>query len=214
MSIQEVFNAVTEFNKDNVIELVKAEIDSGTEISIILNDGLIAPLDAVGKQFSDGKLFVPEMLRAAHAMKAGLEVLRPFLEDAETEPKGTIVIGTVKGDLHDIGKNLVMMMIEGGGFKVIDLGVDVVSDKFIAAAEDNSADIVAMSALLTTSMPAMEATVAAIKDNGLQVKIIVGGAPVNREFADRIGADGYSDDAPGAVSIAREFRVLGSNLDY
>ncbi len=214
MSIQEVFNAVTEFNKDNVIELVKAEIDSGTEISIILNDGLIAPLDAVGKQFSDGKLFVPEMLRAAHAMKAGLEVLRPFLEDAETEPKGTIVIGTVKGDLHDIGKNLVMMMIEGGGFKVIDLGVDVVSDKFIAAAEDNSADIVAMSALLTTSMPAMEATVAAIKDNGLQVKIMVGGAPVNREFADRIGADGYSDDAPGAVSIAREFRVLGSNLDY
>lgn len=149
MAIQEIFNAVIEFKKDNVIELVKTEIDIGTEISIILNDGLIAPLDEVGKQFSDGKLFVPEMLRAAHAMKAGLEVLRPFIEDADTEPKGTIVIGTVKGDLHDIGKNLVMMMIEGVGFKVIDLGVDVASDKFISAAEDDSADIVAMSALLT-----------------------------------------------------------------
>lgn len=160
MAIQEIFNAVTEFKKDKVTELVMTEIDSGTEISIILNDGLIAPLDEVGKQFSDGKLFVPEMLRAAHAMKAGLEVLRPFLEDAE----------------------------------------------------DSSADIVAMSALLTTSMPAMEATVAAIKDNGLQVKTMVGGAPLNREFADRIGADGYSDDAPRAVSIARKFMVLGSPI--
>jgi 5-methyltetrahydrofolate--homocysteine methyltransferase len=213
MAIQEIFNAVTEFKKDKVTELVMTEIDSGTEISIILNDGLIAPLDEIGKQFSDGKLFVPEMLRAAQTMKAGLEVLRPFLEDADREAKGTLVIGTVKGDLHDIGKNLVSMMIEGAGFKVIDLGIDVVSDKFIAAAEDNLADIVAISALLTTSIPAMEATVAAIKETGLQVKIMVGGAPLNLELADRIGADGYSDNAPGAVSIAREFMALGLNPD-
>ena len=205
MAIQEIFKAVIEFKKDKVTELVKTEIGIGTNISIILNDGLIAPLDEVGKQFSDGKLFVPEMLRAAQAMKAGLEVLRPFLEDADTEPKGIIVIGTVKGDLHDIGKNLVGMMLEGGGFKVIDLGTDVASDQFISTAEDNSANIVAISALLTTTVPAMEAAVAAIKDSGLQVNIMVGGAPVNRKFADSIGADGYSDNAPGAVSLAREF---------
>jgi 5-methyltetrahydrofolate--homocysteine methyltransferase len=205
VAIQEIFKAVIEFKKDKVTELVKTEIGIGTKISIILNDGLIAPLDEVGKQFSDGKLFVPEMLRAAQAMKAGLEVLRPFLEDADTEPKGIIVIGTVKGDLHDIGKNLVGMMLEGAGFKVIDLGTDVASDQFISAAEDNSADIVAISALLTTTVPAMEAAVAAIKDSGLQVNIMVGGAPVNRKFADSIGADGYSDNAPGAVSLAREF---------
>lgn len=205
MAIQEIFKAVIEFKKDKVTELVKTEIGIGTKISIILNDGLIAPLDEVGKQFSDGKLFVPEMLRAAQAMKAGLEVLRPFLEDADTEPKGIIVIGTVKGDLHDIGKNLVGMMLEGAGFKVIDLGTDVASDQFISAAEDNSADIVAISALLTTTVPAMEAAVAAIKDSGLQVNIMVGGAPVNRKFADSIGADGYSDNAPGAVSLARKF---------
>ena len=174
MAIQGIFKAVIEFKKDKVTELVKTEIGIGTNISNILNDGLIAPLDEVGKQFSDGKLFVPEMLRAAQAMKAGLEVLRPFLEDADTEPKGIIVIGTVKGDLHDIGKNLVGMMLEGGGFKVIDLGTDVASDQFISAAEDNSANIVAISALLTTTVPAMEAAVAAIKDSGLQVNIMVG----------------------------------------
>jgi 5-methyltetrahydrofolate--homocysteine methyltransferase len=143
------------------------------------------------------------MLQSARTMKAGLEVLRPLLAETDAKPRGTIVMGTVKGDLHDIGKNLVSMMLEGAGFKVIDLGVDVGTDKFLAAARENQAEIVAMSALLTTTMPAMEATVATIKERGLGLKTMIGGAPVTLAFADKIGADGYSEDAPGAVALAR-----------
>jgi 5-methyltetrahydrofolate--homocysteine methyltransferase len=136
-------------------------------------------------------------------MKAGLAILRPLLAETDAKPKGTIVIGTVKGDLHDIGKNLVSMMLEGAGFRVVDLGVDVDADKFIEAARENQAQIVAMSALLTTTMPAMEQTVATIKEKGLSLKSMVGGAPVTEAFAKKIGASGYSDDAPGAVELAR-----------
>jgi 5-methyltetrahydrofolate--homocysteine methyltransferase len=203
MSIQEIFNAVSEYDKIRVTELVKAEIDKNTDISAILNDGLIAPLDDVGRQFSEGELFVPEMLRAAHAVKAGMAVLRPLMERSGTQPLGTVVIGTVKGDLHDIGKNLVTMMLEGGGFKVVDLGVDVGIEKFITAVEENGAQIVGMSALLTTTMPNMKDTVAAVRDRGLAVKTIIGGAPVNQKFADEIGADGYSEDAAKAVELSR-----------
>jgi len=205
MSIQDIFNAVIEYNKDKATDFVKDEIERGTNISTILNDGLVAPLDEIGKKFSEGEIFIPEMFRAAHAMKAGLEVLRPLLVGAESKPKGTIVIGTVKGDHHDIGKDLVTIMLEGAGFRVIDLGVDVGTDKFIAAAQENGAEIVALSALLTTTMLAMETTVAAIKENGLAVKTMVGGAPVTEAFANKIGADGYSEDAPGAVELARGF---------
>jgi len=205
MEIKKIYEAVIAFEKEKVAALVKAEIDKGSEIAMILNEGLIAPLDEIGSLFSDGKIFIPEMLRAARAMKAGLELLRPFLESADADSKGTVVIGTVKGDMHDIGKNLVGMMLEGAGFKVIDLGVDVPVDSFVSAAKEHSADVVALSALLTTTMPAMEATVSAIRKSKLSVKTIVGGAPVNRTYSGTIGSDGYSEDAPGAVELVRKF---------
>ena len=203
MSIQEIFNAVLAFDEATVKAKTQAEIDAGTDIGSILNEGLISAMDEVGERFSAGELFVPEMLMAAQAMKAGLEVLRPLLADTDAKPKGTLVIGTVKGDLHDIGKNLVSMMLEGAGFQVVDLGVDVDTDKFLAAAAEHKADILCMSALLTTTMPAMEATVATIKEKGLGLKPMEGGAPVTEAFAQKIGATGYSEDAPGAVELAR-----------
>ncbi|MES0447630.1 MAG: corrinoid protein [Desulfobacterales bacterium] len=213
VSFEAITKAVTEGDGNLAYELTKSALDADVSPNDILDKGLIPGLQVVGDQFENGDFFLPELIVAGDAVSKALELLDPVLGKEGWALKGKFLIGTVKGDLHDIGKNLVMMMLEGGGFKVIDLGIDVASDKFIAAAEDNSADIVAMSALLTTTMPAMEATVAAIKDNGLQVKIMVGGAPVNWEFSDRIGADGHSDDAPGAVSIAREFMGLGSNPD-
>jgi 5-methyltetrahydrofolate--homocysteine methyltransferase len=204
MAIEDIFEAVLTFNKAAAAEGVKAELAAGTDISIILDQGLIGALDVVGKKFSEGEMFVPEMLQAARAMKAGLEVLKPYLSSESIASKGTIIIGTVKGDLHDIGKNLVAMMMEGAGFSVVDLGVDVDADKFVKAASEHNADVLGLSALLTTTMPAMENTVAAIKEAGLAVRTIIGGAPVTETFADQIGADGYSDDAPGAVELARK----------
>ena len=204
MAIENIFEAVLTFNRAAAEEGVKAELEAGTDISIILDEGLIGALDVVGKKFSDGEMFVPEMLQAARAMKAGLEVLKPYLSSESIASKGTVIIGTVKGDLHDIGKNLVAMMMEGAGFNVVDLGVDVDADKFVKAASEHNADVLGLSALLTTTMPAMENTVAAIKEAGLAVRTIIGGAPVTETFADQIGADGYSDDAPGAVELARK----------
>jgi len=204
MGVKNITEAVLAFNMAGVVDLVKAELDKGMEINSILNDGLIGAMDIVGKKFSDGELFVPEMLQAAKAMKAGLEVLKPHLSGEAAVTKGTIVIGTVKGDLHDIGKNLVAMMMEGAGFNVVDLGVDVAADKFVQSARENSAGVVALSALLTTTMPAMETTVAAIKEAGLAAMTIIGGAPVTEAFADQVGSDGYSDDAPGAVELVRK----------
>ena len=205
MTIQEIYDAVIAFDKSKVAQLVQNEIDGGTDTKKILNEGLIAPLDEVGQKFSTGELFMPEMLRAANAMKAGLELLQPLLGKSDAAEKGAVIIGTVKGDFHDIGKNLVGMMLEGGGFKVIDLGVDVPAEKFIAAAEENKAGVVGLSALLTTTMPAMEATIRDIKEKGLVLKTMVGGAPINQAFADAIGADGYAKDAPGAVGLVRTF---------
>jgi 5-methyltetrahydrofolate--homocysteine methyltransferase len=204
MAIEDIFEAVLTFNKAAAAEGVKAELAAGTDISIILDQGLIGALDVVGKKFSEGEMFVPEMLQAARAMKAGLEVLKPYLSSESIASKGTVIIGTVKGDLHDIGKNLVAMMMEGAGFNVVDLGVDVDADKFVKAASEHNADVLGLSALLTTTMPAMENTVTAIKEAGLAVRTIIGGAPVTETFADQIGADGYSDDAPGAVELARK----------
>lgn len=209
MSIQAIFDAVTSYQGKKVVELVKEEIAKGTDIEVILNDGLIAAMDEVGAQFSEGELFVPEMLRSAQAMKAGLDELKPLLAQNNTSSAGTIIIGTVKGDLHDIGKNLVSMMMEGAGFEVIDLGVDVDTEKFLATAAEKNADVICMSALLTTTMPAMEATVKAIKEQGLNLKTMVGGAPVTAAFAETIGADGYSEDAPGAVDTARKLIAAG-----
>ena len=204
MAVKDIFQAVLEFDEAKVTELTRKELDAGLANESILNEGLINAMDEVGKQFSEGVLFVPEMLMAAQAMKAGLGVLKPHLADTDNKPKGTIIIGTVKGDLHDIGKNLVGMMMEGAGFNVVDLGVDVDTEKFVQAAKDNDAQIVALSALLTTTMPAMEATVASLKEAGSGVKTMIGGAPVTEAFATKIGSDGYSDDAPGAVELARK----------
>lgn len=204
MAIEQIAQAIMEYDLNKVKELVQSELDQNTDISSILNVGLIGAMDEVGRQYSEGDLFVPEMLRAAQCMKAGLELLKPRLAGQATQSRGTVVIGTVKGDLHDIGKNLVAMMMEGAGFTVVDLGVDVAAEKFIKAAGDNKANIVALSALLTTTMPAMQSTIAAVKESGLTVKTMVGGAPVTKTFAAQIGADGYSADAPGAVVQARQ----------
>jgi 5-methyltetrahydrofolate--homocysteine methyltransferase len=203
VGIHEIYEAVITYNKLKTVELVRAAIDQGIAVTAILGEGLVAPLDEVGGKFSDGDLFVPEMLAAAHAVKAGLEILRPHLISAGTASKGTIVIGTVKGDLHDIGKNIVIMMLEGAGFRVEDLGIDVEAEKFIAVAEEKKADIVALSALLTTTLPAMEATIALIREQCPKMKTLIGGAPVTDQFAKKIGADGFGVDAPAAVDIAR-----------
>lgn len=203
MSVQDIYDAVVEFSVDKVVSLVDAEVKSGTDVSEILSNGLIAAMDEVGQRYSEGEFFVPEMLMAAKAMKGGLEVLKPLLSQGDSDKKGTIIIGTVKGDLHDIGKNLVSMMMEGAGFEVYDLGVDVDADKFIATAKEKNADVICMSALLTTTMPFMEVTVKAIREQGLSIKTMVGGAPVSEDFANKIGADGWSTDAPGAVETAR-----------
>jgi 5-methyltetrahydrofolate--homocysteine methyltransferase len=204
MAVNDIFRMVSDFKISEIAKSVKAEIDAGIEISTILNEGLVAAMDEVGSKFSEGKLFVPEMMAAAQTMKAGLEVLKPHFIDSDAKPKGTIIIGTVKGDLHDIGKNLVGMMLEGAGFKIIDLGVDREVDSFYSAAIENNAEIIALSALLTTTMPAMQDTVAYFKDKSSRVKIMVGGAPITEDFAKKIKADGYSDDAAGAVKVARQ----------
>lgn len=205
MSTSEICDAVLDYDEELVPKLVRAEIEFGTDAQTILNEGLIAALDDVGQRFSEGTLFVPEMLLAAGAVQAGLEIIRPKLADAGAKQVGTVVFGTVRGDLHDIGKNLVGMMLEGAGFQVIDLGTNVAPEQFTAAAQKHEADIVAMSALLTTSMPAMEAAVKAVSEanRNRNTRVIVGGAPINQEFADAIGADGYGIDAPAAVNKAR-----------
>jgi methanogenic corrinoid protein MtbC1 len=207
MATVDIFKAVLAYDEAQAKSLTQAEIDAGTDIETILNEGLISAMDDVGAKFSEGDLFVPEMLMAAQAMKAGLAILKPHLASDSAANKGTVIIGTVKGDLHDIGKNLVAMMMEGAGFNVVDLGVDVDADKFVAAAKEHDAHLVALSALLTTTMPSMETTVNAIKEAGLAAKTIIGGAPVTQAYADQIGANGYSDDAPGAVELARSLRA-------
>ncbi len=204
MSVQDIFQAVVVFDEAEVRKQVAAEIAAGTPVDDILNNGLIAAMDDVGEKFSCGDLFVPEMLMAAQAMQAGLKDLKPHLSAESASSKGTVVIGTVKGDLHDIGKNLVAMMMEGAGFTVVDLGVDVAPEGFLEAARTNNAKVVALSALLTTTMPSMEETVKTLDAAGLGVKTIIGGAPVTAEYATSIGASGYSDDAPGAVVLARQ----------
>ncbi|MDR2353819.1 MAG: corrinoid protein [Deltaproteobacteria bacterium] len=203
MSIQDIYQAVVDFDDEVIEDLVNKEVEAGTSVQKILDDGLIAAMDSVGKLFSEGELFVPEMLMAAGAMKVGLNVLKPHLAKAGSSTIGTVVIGTVKGDLHDIGKNLVGMMLEGGGFEVYDLGSDVEPSKFVEAAKEKKAQIVGLSALLTTTMPYMEETVNALKEAGITAKVIIGGAPVTAAYAEKIGAAGYSDDAPGAVELAR-----------
>ncbi|MDR1922718.1 MAG: corrinoid protein [Candidatus Adiutrix sp.] len=203
MAIKDVYQAVLDFEEDSIAGLIEKELAAGADVDKLLQEGLISAMDAVGKSFSEGELFVPEMLMAAQTMKEGLKVLKPKLGAGGASSAGTIVIGTVKGDLHDIGKNLVGMMLEGGGFEVHDLGVDVEPKAFVDAVKKHGATIIGLSALLTTTMPAMEETVAAVKEAGLNVKVMIGGAPVTKAYADKIGANGYSEDAPSAVELAR-----------
>ena len=203
MAVKEIFDAILALDEAQTVEIVQAELDRGTDVMTILNKRLIAAMDEVGKRYSQGVFFVPEMLMAAQAMKRGVALLRPQLVGTGATPRGTVVIGTVRGDQHDIGKNLVAIMLECAGFKVIDLGVDADANKFLRAARKGNADIVAMSALLTTTMSAMEATISKLRREGGNPRTMVGGAPVTQAFADKIGADGYSPDAPGAVTVAR-----------
>ncbi len=204
--LQAIAAALIAGKKNDVVEYVKQALDEDVPVERILNEGLVAGMNVVGEKFKNNEFYVPEVLIAARAMKAGMELIGPKLADSGIEPVAKVVIGTVKGDLHDIGKNLVAMMLQGGGFEVIDLGTDVAAEKFVEAAKENGAKIVCMSALLTTTMPQMGNVIQAIKQAGLdsQVKTMVGGAPVTQNFADEIGADGYSDDAASAVDKARE----------
>jgi 5-methyltetrahydrofolate--homocysteine methyltransferase len=181
-------------------------LEQGVAPSEVLNKGLIAGMEVVGTKFKNNEFYVPEVLIAARAMKAGMKVLRPKLVESGVKPLGRFVVGTVKGDLHDIGKNLVAMMMEGAGFEVIDLGADVPSEKFIAAIKEKNASVIGMSALLTTTMLQMKDVVATLKANGLKdsVKVIVGGAPLNQSYADEIGADGYAPDAASAVDLVKK----------
>ncbi|PIE35003.1 cobalamin-binding protein [candidate division KSB3 bacterium] len=185
---------------------VNAALEAGEKPGDILQKGLIAGMTEVGQLFEDGEFFVPEMLIAARAMQAGVTILKPKLIAEDIKPLGKVVVGTVKGDLHDIGKNLVAMMLEGVGFEVIDLGTDVTPEKFVEAVKENEAEFMGMSALLTTTMPSMKASVEALQEAGIRdnVKVMIGGAPVTQNYADEIGADIYAPDGPSAARKAKE----------
>lgn len=204
--LQALAEAVIAGNREDAVRLTQEAIDEGVAPGDILNNGLVAGMTVVGEKFKNNEFYVPEVLIAARAMKEAMELLRPLLVKSGVEPRGTVVIGTVRGDLHDIGKNLVAMMLEGGGYQVVDLGVDVTPEAFVEAAREKGAQIVGLSALLTTTMPAMKDTIEALKEAGLrdQVAVMIGGAPVTQDYADEIGADGYAPDAASAVDKANE----------
>jgi len=195
--------AVIKGDQSTAVEITKAALSEGTAAKSVLDEGLIAGMDVVGARFKKNEVYIPEVLIAARAMKMAMEILEPELVKAGVEPVGKFLIGTVQGDLHDIGKNLVAMMLKGAGFEVIDLGVDIAPEKFVEQAKATSAQLIGMSALLTTTMPAMEKTINALKEGGVSAKIMIGGAPVTQGYADRIGAHGYAPDAASAVDTAK-----------
>jgi 5-methyltetrahydrofolate--homocysteine methyltransferase len=210
--MQELYTSILNGENKVVPIKVQAALDEGVDASRILNEGMIAAMAEVGRLFEEGEYYVPEMLISARSMQAGLAVLKPHLMQANIKSAGKVVAGTVKGDLHDIGKNLVCMMLEGAGFEIYDLGTDVSPEKFVAAIQEQDVDIVALSALLTTTMPNMKGTIEAINEAGLRerVKVIIGGAPVTEGYAQQIGADGYSPDASRAVSLAKSLLPVAS----
>jgi 5-methyltetrahydrofolate--homocysteine methyltransferase len=187
--------------------LVQSAIDDGVDPNRLINDALIAAMDVVGQRFADSQIYVPEMLVSALTMKKGLQIIKPLLKGEGAQAKGRVLMGTVKGDLHDIGKNLVIMMLEGAGFHVIDLGVDLSVEKVLQQVEEERPQVLGLSALLTTTMPEMKKVIEALGEKGLRekVRVMVGGAPVDARFAEKIGADGYGKDAPEAVQLARRF---------
>lgn len=203
--LQNIFNGILEGDRETVRSNVQQAIDAKMAPAVILNDGMVSAMAEVGKRFEEGEYYVPELLIAARAMKTGLVLLKPLLQLAKVKAAGKVAAGTVKGDLHDIGKNLVCMMLEGAGFEIMDLGTDVSPEKFVDAVQNGKADIIAMSALLTTTMPNMQTTIEALKTAGLrnQAKVIIGGAPVTDSYARQIGADGYAADASRAVALAK-----------
>jgi len=206
MSIETIYEAVLDGDAATTEAEVKIALETGVSAADILNKACIAAMGEVGRLFEEGEKFVPEMLISARAMKAGVNLLKPHLTQEDVSVVGKVVVGTVQGDLHDIGKNLVHMMLEGTGFEVVDLGTDVTPEKFVGAVREHEPDIVGMSALLTTTMPAMKATIEALSEAGLRerVKVLIGGAPVTRGFADKIGADGFAPDASSATRVAKE----------
>lgn len=205
-NFQEIRDNLMKGKAPIVKELVQKAIDEKVPVEQILTEGLISAMAVVGERFRKNEVYVPEVLIAARAMKAGMELLKPLLAKSGVQPVGTVVLGTVKGDLHDIGKNLVGMMLEGAGFAVVDAGIDVSPEKFVEAIKSSKAGVIAMSALLTTTMPMMKTVVDAISAAGLkgQVKTMIGGAPVTQSYADEIGADGYGKDASSAVLVAKQ----------
>ncbi len=195
--------SVIKGDQGTAVEITKAALEEGTAAKDVLDKGLIAGMDVVGARFKNNEIYIPEVLIAARAMKMAMEILEPELVKAGVEPVGKFLIATVQGDLHDIGKNLVAMMLKGAGFEVIDLGVDVSPEKFIEQVKAKGVQLVGMSALLTTTMPGMEKTIKALKQAGVSAKIMIGGAPITQGYADKIGADGYAPDAASAVDMAK-----------
>lgn len=203
--LKAIYDGVVEGDNTSVQSNVQAALEGGSSASAVLNEALIPAMAEVGRLFEEGEYFVPEMLISARAMKSAMALLKPYLAQDDVKFAGTVVIGTVKGDLHDIGKNLVSLMLEGAGFQVKDLGSDVTPEKYIEAVRESDANVVAMSALLTTTMVNMKATIDALQEAGLRdkVKVMIGGAPVTDSFAKQIGADGYAPDASRAVAVAK-----------
>jgi len=203
--LKQIVEVLYQGDDESVSSLTQSALDEGIEPGEVLKNGLLAGMDRVGVDFRAGDLFVPEVLISARAMHAGMDILRPLLSESDLVSSGKIVIGTVQGDMHDIGKNLVGMMLEGGGFEVIDVGIDLSPDKFVEVVKAERPNIVGMSALLTTTMQNMRHTIDALENAGLreEVSVIIGGAPVTKEYADEIGADGYAPDAGSAVELAR-----------
>ncbi len=202
---QKLIDAVVEGEESQVTDLVKSGLEQGINAGTILNESLIVAMDMVGELMEEEEIFIPEVLMAAKAMSAGVEIIKPLLGEDSQLVNGKVVIGTVQGDLHDIGKNLVAMMIEGSGVEVENLGVNVSADAFIDSVKNNNANVVCMSALLTTTMPVMRQTIEALESNGLRekVKVLVGGASVTQSYADQIGADGYAPDAGAAAKLVK-----------
>jgi len=211
--MQALANALISGKREEVVELVKKALDDGVGPAEILQDGLIAGMNEVGRRFKANEFYVPEVLIAARAMSnqkeaetrpGAMEILQPHLEKAGVKPLGRCIIGTAKGDLHDIGKNLVAMMMKGAGIEVIDVGIDVSAEKFVEVAKETECNLIGVSALLTTTMPQMKTVIDALKESGLDVKVMIGGAPVTQSYADEIGAAGYAPDAASAVDKAKE----------
>ncbi|WP_195267609.1 corrinoid protein [Eubacterium sp. 1001713B170207_170306_E7] len=208
--LEDIQNCVLDGELDEIKGLVQKAVDEGIDPTVIINDGLIGGMNIVAPLFKSGEMFVPEVMESADTMNEGMQVVKPLITDADMPTKGKVIIGTVNGDLHDIGKNLVVLMMESRGYTVVDLGVDVKEDQFVAAIKEHKPDIVGMSSLLTTTMMKIDDTIKVINDAGIRgdVKIIVGGAPISQEFANDVGADGYSEDASTAVELCDRMMAM------